>query len=442
LLTALLSLVLPLCVITVHKTIILQGRIPIPANIEDLQETALQVFPWWYTALSVIFFLGMVAVLIKIAVSVSGVLRIIRKGRVAALDTEGTSVSCGRCKLIISKENIAPFSWMKYIVISENDFIHETEDGRNIEDSEIFIHEKAHVCKMHSLDVLAVDLISSFQWFNPAIWMLRSDLRAIHEYEADEAVLKHGIDAKQYQYLLIRKAMADAGYSVANSFSHSTLKNRITMMLSVKSSFARAMKALYIIPLAGLSLAATAKTVNDYVSVSPEINVAAGDSVKKPVNVNIVMTPPGDTAIVYYIDGKKVSKEAVYNFDPKDIKSVNVDKSGAVPTIRLSTVSGGKVSTSGICIVGKKSSKAESGKTAPGSTSSVKVNKDGDSCSVMVYTVSSSAKDLDKAEIYIDGVKATRKEMDKIAPDTIKSINVDKKGNVIKITTKYVTKAK
>jgi hypothetical protein len=158
--------------------------------------------------------------------------------------------------LVITDAEIAPFSWMKYIVLSREDH----ENGY----SQILIHEKAHIALRHSWDILFVDMITALQWFNPAMWMLKADLRAIHEFEADDAVLRSGADAKEYQYLLIRKAVSKSGYSVANSFNHSTLKARITMMLNQKSSRKGAWKALYVLPLVGISLAATAETKVDY----------------------------------------------------------------------------------------------------------------------------------------------------------------------------------
>lgn len=158
--------------------------------------------------------------------------------------------------LIITETDTAPFSWMKYIVISREDY----ESGY----SQILTHEKAHIALRHSWDILFVDMITALQWFNPAIWMLKADLRALHEFEADDAVLRCGANIKEYQYLLIRKAVSKSGYSVANSFNHSTLKARITMMLNKKSSRMSAWKALYVIPLVGISLAATAQTQVDY----------------------------------------------------------------------------------------------------------------------------------------------------------------------------------
>jgi TonB family protein len=95
------------------------------------------------------------------------------------------------------------------------------------------------------------------------MWMLRSDLRAVHEYEADAAVLSQGINARQYQYLLITKAAGIGGYSLANGISHSTLKNRINMMLHTKSDRSRLLKLLALLPIVGIALAVNAEKVVD-----------------------------------------------------------------------------------------------------------------------------------------------------------------------------------
>ena len=154
-------------------------------------------------------------------------------------------------RLIIHNKEIAPFSWMKYIVISEADL---EENGR-----EILIHETAHISNHHSVDLLVADLCIFFQWFNPASWLLKQELQNIHEYEADETVIKEGVDAKQYQLLLIKKAVGTRLYSMANSFNHSKLKKRITMMLKEKSNPWARLKYLYILPVAAIAVTAFAR---------------------------------------------------------------------------------------------------------------------------------------------------------------------------------------
>ena len=153
--------------------------------------------------------------------------------------------------LVIHQQKISPFSWMKYIVISKVDL---EEDGR-----EILIHEAAHVRNRHSVDLLIADICIFFQWFNPASWLLKQELQNIHEYEADESVIREGVNARQYQLLLIKKAVGTRLYSMANSFNHSKLKKRITMMLKEKSSPWARLKYLYVLPVAAIAVTAFAR---------------------------------------------------------------------------------------------------------------------------------------------------------------------------------------
>ena len=251
--TAALSFVLPLCVITIHEVVTIPAVQSTPqltenATIGTMAEVTEVSEPIWPYVLCAIFALGAFGVLAMTIISIAKVIGIIRKG-------EHLSIESGET-LVISDTEVTPFSWMKYIVLSREDY----ESGY----SQILTHEKAHIALRHSWDILFVDMITTLQWFNPAMWMLKADLRAVHEFEADDAVLRSGADIKEYQYLLIRKAVSKSGYSVANSFNHSTLKARITMMLNKKSSRMSAWKALYVIPLVGISLAATAETKVDY----------------------------------------------------------------------------------------------------------------------------------------------------------------------------------
>ena len=156
-----------------------------------------------------------------------------------------------RVTLIVHNCDIAPFSWMGYIVISRKDL---EENGR-----EILIHELAHIHNRHSWNLLVADVCIFFQWFNPASWLLKQELQNIHEFEADETVIKEGVDAKQYQLLLIKKAVGTRLYSMANSFNHSSLKKRITMMLKKKSNPWARLKYLYVLPLAVIAVAGFAR---------------------------------------------------------------------------------------------------------------------------------------------------------------------------------------
>ena len=258
LLTAVASFVLPLCVITLHKTVTLE--VTPTVSVGDLQmEIAEDAKPEvWQIVLPLIFIIGVVATLGHTLASILKVMLLIRK-------SERHPQPDGTILCVTGNTEVPPFSWMRYIVMNRSDY--------EANDAAILAHERGHIRLRHSLDVVLVDLLTALQWFNPAMWMLRQDLRAIHEYEADGEVLSQGINARQYQYLLITKAASNGGYSIANGINHSTLKNRITMMLHTKSSSRSYCKLLALLPIVGITLALNARTVTDYVYDEPQKQV-------------------------------------------------------------------------------------------------------------------------------------------------------------------------
>ena len=149
-------------------------------------------------------------------------------------------------------DQIGPFSWLGRVVLSSAD------DGALT--SCILAHERAHVLLGHSLDLVLVELFLCFQWFNPAAWWLKKDLRLVHEYEADRYVLSSGFDACTYQLLLIRKSVGPKLYNMVHSFNNYSLKKRITMMMKRKSRFWTQAKSLYVLPLGGFVLSLFACT--------------------------------------------------------------------------------------------------------------------------------------------------------------------------------------
>ena len=127
----------------------------------------------------------------------------------------------------IVETEIPSFSWGRQIVISRKDLD---------ENPSILTHEQMHVKCCHSFDLMAYAIVTTLQWFNPLVWISRSELKMLHEYEADELTIKKGIDATQYQLLLVKKAVGAKRFQLANGFNHSKLKNRITMMHKNKTN--------------------------------------------------------------------------------------------------------------------------------------------------------------------------------------------------------------
>ena len=217
---------------------------------EVLEETPAR-FPW--TALMFLVYLA--GVLFFVARHVWSLRRMARLLRASSKESLGGGITL----FVHDDKEVAPFSWMKYIVVSRQDL---EENGHAV-----LAHERAHIRNLHSWDLLLAEACIFLQWFNPAAWLLKQELQTIHEYEADEWVIKNGIDAKTYQLLLIKKAVGARLYSIANGLNHSSLKKRITMMIKKKSNPWARLKYLYVLPLAAVAVAAFARP-----EVSNELN--------------------------------------------------------------------------------------------------------------------------------------------------------------------------
>lgn len=173
---------------------------------------------------------------------------------------------CGAYKLVVCPEQIVSFSWGNTIVLTPEDY------ERNAE--EILLHEQMHLQHRHTLDLLWMECLVTLHWFNPAAWLLMRELREVHEYEADCGVINHGIDATQYQLLLVKKSVGTRLYSMACGFNHSKLKNRITMMLKRRTNRWARLKLLLFVPVAAGTLYAFAR---------PEVKTVG--QVMEPVSV-------------------------------------------------------------------------------------------------------------------------------------------------------------
>ena len=267
----------------VQETMLTLEQLLLMADIQPEGESMAAATPsatvLWLRAALLVYLTGIVFFIVRNLCSLARLDRLIRQGKREALDSYLPDRKEKNVRLVVHDHDIAPFSWMHWIVIARKDL---EENGR-----EILIHELAHIRNRHSWDLLLADLCIFVQWFNPAAWLLKQELQNIHEYEADETVLREGVNARNYQMLLIKKAVGTRLYSMANSFNHSSLKKRITMMLKEKSNpWARA-KYLYILPLAALAVTAFARpevsAVADEISAVKVIAPAVHDSIQPNV---------------------------------------------------------------------------------------------------------------------------------------------------------------
>jgi len=280
----------------------------------------------WINIIGFIYTSGVLFILIRNVYSISRMLLFI-KGAEKIKTDEAT--------LLLTDQDIAPFSWMNYIIISRKDY----NENREI----VLTHELSHIRNKHSFDLLISEFFVLFQWYNPVAWLFRRELRDVHEFEADNNVLKSGIDAKTYQLLLIKKAVGSQHLTfMTNSFNHSKLEKRITMMLKENNNPYAKLKYLLLVPAFAIAvsvfarhepatgtdrLSETESTEKNVLSQNPdevEVKAQVVEQPEKNMNKQKVPGDPSDTInlkkyrVEAYIKGKKVDFNQWKSFPKKD----------------------------------------------------------------------------------------------------------------------------
>ncbi len=432
-----LSLLIPFIeVTTAHQTELSQTVLTVeqllmmaeamnPAEVTIAQPEELSIS--WVQVLLLFYLLGIIFFAFRNLYSLSRLLLLIKSGKRERLE--------GGIRLIVLEREVAPFSWMRYIVISRKDL---EEDGR-----EILIHEMAHIQNRHSIDLLVADICIFFQWFNPGIWLLKQELQNIHEYEADETVINEGIDAKDYQLLLIKKAVGTRLYSMANSFNHSKLKKRITMMLKEKSNPWARLKYLYVLPLAAIAVTAFARPeisekadeisavkVNDLAAIlearsEENVVMASADTAKNKVVVVDVGTMPKDSSKektpLVIINGKESDRAVVDALDPSRIENISVLKNENAVKIY------GEKAKDGAMIIQLKSTEVQMFSNKDVIGANVKMRLDALSSGDKNWGTKFYSATGGKPLVFVDGEEAIGDDpLSSISPDRIKSLSVMK----------------
>mgnify|MGYP002381931593 CR=1 FL=1 len=201
-----------------------------------------------------------------------------------------------------------PFSFFNYVFVSDKVFFKEEEWNR------MLTHEISHVQGWHSLDILFIEILSAFFWWNPLIFWYRKSLQATHEFIADAQVLK-STDTEAYGSLLLSSSQSALQLALANHFINSQLKNRIQMMMKIKSNPFRIWKYALVFPLLGILLVLFAYRVPESPSAT---SMHPADQISYPDSI--------PSKIVYYVDGKKVTEKDIQSIDPSQIDQMNVLK--------------------------------------------------------------------------------------------------------------------
>ena len=194
-----------------------------------------------------IFILYSVGVIVSALLFTTSLIRAMRRLRRGAIWVDRQK----RMTVYCHAGNTAPFSLFHNVVISQSDY---DECGK-----EILLHEEGHIRHGHSYDMLLISIVKSLQWFNPFIYLLANDIKEIHEYEADRYVLQRNGNTQAYQMLILKKAVGNIPFPLANSFSQSCVRKRIKMMSRKQSSSGKRCIWLYLLPVSAAYIGAFAQ---------------------------------------------------------------------------------------------------------------------------------------------------------------------------------------
>ena len=216
-----------------------------------------QITPIWDYIVT-LFLIGVIVMILYFFVSLV---------RLALFILKGEHIKQDDCRIILHRHNsVAPFAWCGYIMMPRRDWY---EFGQMI-----VCHEKAHIECRHWIDLLFMQAAIIITWYCPAIWLLRNELHTLHEYEADSRVLASGVKREEYQMFLIKKTVGARFATLSNCLNHSSLKKRITMMLSSKQTGTARVRAFVMVPamalaLIGLATPAVSAVINEVSAATP-----------------------------------------------------------------------------------------------------------------------------------------------------------------------------
>lgn len=379
--------------------------------------------PVWGVILVLAFIIGMVMVAIRTVITWVRLIRVIRSGQKIRHN--------GYTLVVTDDERFAPFSWMRYVVISRRDYGNDS--------SAIVTHELKHIACHHWVDLLIAQAVCIVNWFNPAAWLVRDELMLVHEYQADMAVIDRGHDAQEYQMLLIKKAVGARFPSLANSLNHSKLKKRITMMYKAKSGAGRKWKALAMVPVLALALGLTGvPVVRAAVSTIGTLKVSDGKSSENPSD-NKTSVPHFKVKSINNNDGKttvEIRGEGLGN-------SLNV--SGGTFTTKGKTYEARSLNCS--MTDGNATITAEFPFLTEFDNVSMTLDINGEKMTFDLEDFFNNAgksiasiPGLENMKVYLDGKEISLIDVQEIASDQIASMSVDKKENAIYITIKKTDK--
>ena len=246
--------------------------------------------PLFLRITGIIYLFGVFIFMLRIVIQFAVLFLIIYKNGIKIIN--GT-------RIVYNTRYQMPFSFMNLVFINKND------TGHN-DISDIIAHEKVHIRENHWFDLMVVEIISIFLWFNPFIWFFERSIKQNHEYLADEGVIAQGYNVGRYHSVLINQLMGMEVIGITNNLNYSLNAKRLKMMKKSKTPKLKALHVIWALPVIIFLLAAfaepryetVAKADQAVITLTVKLTVAVMDNNGDPIpgaNVIIKGTKNGTT---------------------------------------------------------------------------------------------------------------------------------------------------
>lgn len=326
------------------QNVIIRWKAPAENLVRPLQQ-----HNYWYWA-GVVFWIGVALLAVRLIIQLISLYRLHKNSEPGEVHNYAVRLING---------DVSPFSFWRNIYINPHKL-----SPNDLE--KVLEHEYIHVSQWHTLDILLAELSTVFYWFNPGIWLMKQAVKENIEFITDRKILQKGADSKQYQYSLLNVSMAASPNKLVNNFNISTIKKRIIMMNSRRSSRFSLTRYMVIVPAVialllvfSISKAAIAKKeIFPFHIITAAINNVAAINNDKPVahiskplpetkdKVKFSITAKGDTiyagkskdgkktmlitsdktkdSVGYVINGAKATRSDLEALDPGKVYSLDM----------------------------------------------------------------------------------------------------------------------
>jgi N-acetylmuramoyl-L-alanine amidase len=192
----------------------------------------------WQNVLYATYILIATLVLIRIILSLRKIRLIIKKNSVERIE---------KIRFVITEEPGTPFSFFRWLFWNKKIEL-QSEKGE-----QIFRHELFHIEQKHSWDILFMELLTVIFWINPFFHLMKKELKAIHEFLADQFAISEN-QKWEYAELLLMQALNTQNH-LTNPFFHNQIKRRIAMLTTSTKAGHQYLRKVLVLPVAAIVLA-------------------------------------------------------------------------------------------------------------------------------------------------------------------------------------------